>query len=316
LGIICREVPSLVKQAECDREDGWRRDQPALRLPAGLTDSAVADVEANDLAEPFLEHAPSLLSMFRAWRMDNQAIDKEFGSSSFVTAASQTAAVGSGMLSGDRGGLPPFFGGALRWLHGIALGAYGAIRAAIHSLVSGLTFAVALAILVVVALYTSAALAALVVPLAVGAAAMFVAAAVARAGRWWWVVCLGLAAAAALAIALAASMITGNAQSALAAAVIFVIGVVVTSVSTRWRWLAYVSGLVSVVLVGLAFWAYVDLRNSASCSAHPSSNATSCAEAYVDSNRWLVLLSIGVVLPIAIGSRSLSRAAQAAAEAP
>jgi Protein of unknown function (DUF3376)/Patatin-like phospholipase len=334
LGVVCREVPCLIAQAGLDRTDGWRKDQPPLSLPSGMTDADVAQAEKDDVAEPFLQYAPALLSTFSAWHVRDQPIGAEATTPAFTTIATRAAAVGSGILAGPRSGMPAFAGGALRWLHGVALGAYGTVRAATRSFVSALTVAVAVATLVVVALYASDALAVLVVPIAVGVAAMLVALAVGAAGRWWWLVCIAFAGIAAVAVGVAASLVASGTSSFLLGLAVFLVAAAAVLVSGAggWRWLAYPVALVSVLVAGIAIWGYADLRGNPSCSASTKveihvrnyearlastrPTASSCGRAYVDSNRWLVLLCIGLVLPIVVGSRSLARAAAAAAEGP
>jgi hypothetical protein len=347
LGIICREVPVLVEQTGLDISDGWRHDQPLLHLPNELTATAVREAEERDEEEPHRQFAPSLLAIFRdKWRIDEQQVGKEAGTKAFAKQATKAAAVATGALAGKRGGMPSFVGGALRWLHGVALGAYGTVRSFSASPIGGLMVAVAVATFVLLALFTSAVLAAFVVPIAVGVAAVLVAMAVGASGRGWWAACAGFIGLAVISMYVASTMVLSWKGAAVVAAVVAVLGVIVLGLSKRRRWLAYPLALVSVVVSGLALWAYADVHNNPACTTassgdteaqmHPAGwkqhgwmNGTdrhsedeasanpgpsSCARNYVGDNRWLILLCFAVVLPIVIASRGLSAAAAAAAK--
>jgi hypothetical protein len=297
LAALCEEAPVLVAQARLDRDqDGWRRESPIPDLPA---DTAEAPPER-------------LLRLVRDdWGGAGDRVRDEVGSTAFARHSSRAAVVAASSLASTRGGLPVFVRGALRWLRGATLGAYGFVRSFAHSTFQGLMVALAVATLIVIALVTSDALAALLLPIGFGVAVATVALVSARLGPGGRIVLAHLAlVAAGVAIVLAAGELgaTGREQAWVIVAVVAWVGALALFVLME-RWLVFPVTVVALVVAALGLSGYGDLAGwwgRAVCD----DSLTECGRAYLADHRAVLLMTIALTVPLVIGSRGLARAAE------
>ena len=329
LDIVCSEFPILICETKYDRDDGWRADQPRLTLPNGISETAVAAArkrtgEAG--SGGFTAHAQTLLTNFSEnWDVSEQTVGGEAGSRAMASTASRAAAVATGALAGNRSGIPKILGSALRWLHGVALGAYGLVRSFVRSPWSGLMVAVAVATLVAVALFSSALLSTLVVPIAVGVFATGVALLLARSGRFWWLTSALLIIAANIPVAWVATLrVDGTTAIVIAAGIAVAELVLLVGAAVFNRGFVYPVVLGAFLIGGLAVWAGIDLKDNPACSTKaalveddsPPPTVERCARSFVDDNRWLLLLVLALDLPLIVASRSFAAAAAAGVPKP